>query len=249
MAVSDASGEDAPLQHLAIIMDGNGRWAKARGKTRTAGHKAGSEAVKKSLRFCLENNIPHLTLFAFSSENWSRPKAEVKTLMELFLNALQKETSELHEHGVKLRFIGNLGAFSSKLREKMTETEQLTQGNTKLELNIAVNYGGRWDILQACEKIVREQCGKNAQKEAMISEAMFSEALSTNGTPDPDLLVRSSGEQRISNFLLWQLAYSELYFTDTLWPDMDESELAKAVDFYNSRQRRYGGLSDGKQHA
>ena len=223
-------------------MDGNGRWAVQKGKYRTSGHKAGVKAVRKTIREASNLNIKWLTLFAFSSENWSRPEKEVSMLMELFTRALKKEVPELHANGVQLNFIGDLSRFSSGLRKRMQQVSQLTHANNKMVLSIAVNYGGRWDIVQAAKKCLP------AVKEGDLSiddinEQHFNQYLSLSETPNPDLLIRTGGEQRISNFLLWQIAYTELYFSETLWPDFDEKSLRKAVLSYCHRERRFGKTS------
>jgi undecaprenyl diphosphate synthase len=228
------------LRHLAIIMDGNGRWAKKRFLPRVAGHKKGLDAVRSMVSSCLENRIEYLTLFAFSSENWRRPADEVSFLMALFVRALEKEVKELNEHGVRLRIVGDLTAFSESLRDAIREAEQLTQANTALQLTICANYGGRWDILQAMNKLAVTV----ADAPGAWTEAQLTEHLVMSFAPEPDLFIRTGGEQRVSNFLLWQLAYTELYFTDTLWPDFHKSELAVAVDWFRRRERRFGRISE-----
>lgn len=229
-------------RHVAIIMDGNGRWAIQKGKYRTSGHKAGVGAVRKTIREASNQDIKWLTLFAFSSENWSRPEKEVSMLMELFTRALKKEVPELHANGVRLNFIGDLSRFSSGLRNRMLQVSDLTKDNNKMILTIAVNYGGRWDIVQAAK-----QCALALHKKQLtendINEQHFSSFLSLGNIPDPDLLIRTGGEQRISNFLLWQMAYTELYFSETLWPDFDEESLRKAIKSYCQRERRFGKTS------
>ncbi len=226
-------------KHVAIIMDGNGRWATKRNKYRTAGHKAGAESVRKVIRQASKIGIKWLTLFAFSSENWSRPEKEVTMLMELFTRALKKEVPELHENGVKLNFIGDLSRFSSGLQKRMAQVSELTQNNCKMILTIAVNYGGRWDILQASKKLA---CAiKNNEIDAEnIDDKAFEHYLSMADAPNPDLLIRTGGDQRISNFLLWQMAYTELFFTAILWPDFDEKCLNHAIDNFQKRERRFG---------
>ena len=226
-------------RHVAIIMDGNGRWAKQRFMPRIAGHRAGVEAVRNTVRACSRKGIEVLTLFAFSSENWRRPREEVTLLMELLLGALQREVKKLHENNVRLRFIGERGAFADKLVAKMNDAEQLTRDNTGLQLVIAVNYGGRWDITQAARRLAREVAAGELAAEA-IDEACLQARLSLAGLPEPDLFIRTGGEQRVSNFLLWQLAYTELYFTDTLWPDFDDQAFEAALDSFAGRQRRFG---------
>ncbi len=220
-------------------MDGNGRWATLRNKYRTSGHKAGVESVRKTIRQASKIGVKWLTLFAFSSENWQRPEKEVSMLMELFTRALKKEVPELHENGVRLSFIGDLSRFSDGLRKRMKTVEDLTKNNKKMVLTIAVNYGGRWDIMQAALRLAHA-LKKEQLKESDINEHSFEQYLCLNDAPHPDLLIRTGGDQRISNFLLWQTAYTELYFTQTLWPDFDESSLNKAVEEYANRERRFG---------
>lgn len=226
-------------KHIAIIMDGNGRWATQRNKYRTSGHKAGVKAVRKTIRQASKLDVKWLTLFAFSSENWSRPKKEVSMLMELFTRALKKEVPELHENGVRLNFIGDLSRFSEGLRKRIKQVADLTQNNHKMVLTIAVNYGGRWDILQASKKLAESIKNQQVAIES-ITEEQFSQYLSMSDIPSPDLLIRTGGEQRISNFLLWQMAYTELLFTSVLWPDFDEKCLEQAVNTYQQRERRFG---------
>jgi len=226
-------------RHVAIIMDGNGRWARQRMLPRVAGHKRGVESVRATVRACIERGVEHLTLFAFSSENWRRPAAEVDTLMELFVLALEREVGKLHQNGVRLRIVGNLEPFGPRLNKLIAEGEALTRGNSLLTLNIAANYGGRWDILQAINSLLRERGA-----DAPISEADLARRLCLADTPEPDLFIRTGGEQRISNFMLWQLAYTELYFTDTLWPDFDAAALDAAIDSYRKRERRFGRTSE-----
>ncbi len=226
-------------RHVAIIMDGNGRWAKKRFMPRIAGHRAGVETVRNTVRACSRKGIEALTLFAFSSENWRRPREEVSLLMELLLGALQREVRKLHENNVCLRFIGDRSAFADKLAAKMTDAEQLTGANTGLQLMIAVNYGGRWDITQAARQLAREVADGKLSV-ADIDEALLQSRLSLAGLPEPDLFIRTGGEQRVSNFLLWQLAYTELYFTDTLWPDFDDQAFDAALSSFAGRQRRFG---------
>ncbi|VAW38835.1 Undecaprenyl diphosphate synthase [hydrothermal vent metagenome] len=220
-------------------MDGNGRWATQRNKYRTSGHKAGVKSVRKTIRQASKLGIKWLTLFAFSSENWSRPEKEVSMLMELFTRALKKEVPELHENGVKLNFIGDLSKFSSGLRTRMEQVANLTQNNNKMVLTIAVNYGGRWDIVQASKKLALAILA-NKIKPCDINEDSFIEFLSMGKTPNPDLLIRTGGEHRISNFLLWQMAYTELFFTSVLWPDFNEDCLNQAVENFQQRERRFG---------
>ena len=226
--------------HVAVIMDGNGRWAKKRFLPRVAGHVKGVELVREMVRACLERGIQYLTLFAFSSENWRRPQEEVSLLMQLFVKALEQEVEKLDRNGVRLRVVGDLSRFEPRLQALIREAEATTQNNTRLDLTIAANYGGRWDIMQAMNRLLADRApGKEA-----IEEGDLDPYLSMNYAPEPDLFIRTGGEQRISNFLLWQLAYTELYFTDTLWPDFDTAEFAKAIASYQQRERRFGRTSE-----
>ncbi|MCB1640269.1 MAG: di-trans,poly-cis-decaprenylcistransferase [Xanthomonadales bacterium] len=227
--------------HVAVIMDGNGRWAQQRRRPRAFGHRAGVQAVRGLIKACLGRGIPCLTLFAFSSENWSRPRGEVSSLMDLFLRSLRKEADDLARNGVRLRFIGDRAAFADELQQAMRDVEQRTRENTRLQLNIAVNYGGRWDIVAAARSLA-EQVRRGELDPAAIDSEVFHGQTSLADLPDPDLLIRTGGEQRISNFLLWQSAYAELYFCDTLWPDFDEAALDLALADFRGRQRRFGGV-------
>ena len=227
--------------HVAVIMDGNGRWAQQRRRPRAFGHRAGVQAVRGLIKACLGRGIPCLTLFAFSSENWSRPRGEVSSLMDLFLRSLRKEADDLARNGVRLRFIGDRAAFADELQQAMRDVEQRTRENTQLQLNIAVNYGGRWDIVAAARSLA-EQVRRGELDPAAIDSDDFHAQTSLAGLPDPDLLIRTGGEQRISNFLLWQSAYAELYFCDRLWPDFDEAALDQALADFRGRQRRFGGV-------
>ncbi len=240
MSEQDSTTKNQNLpRHIAVVMDGNGRWARKRAMPRHLGHRAGVKAVRAVVRRCGEIGIDYLTLFAFSSENWSRPQEEVVGLMKLFLDALQREVAELHDNNVRLRFIGDLSRLSDRLRTGMLDAEKLTADNGGLSLQIAVGYGGRWDIVAACKQLAgRVQDGSLDVGE--LDEAALSEALSLGDCPDPDLMIRTGGEKRISNFLLWHLAYAELHFSDVLWPDFDADVLAQALDFYASRSRRFG---------
>lgn len=225
--------------HVAIIMDGNGRWAKQRKLPRTAGHRQGVKATQEIIKASGEAGVKILTLFAFSSENWQRPKNEVSALMDLFMQSLKNEVNNLAENGVRLKFLGDKDAFSKKLSQQIQHAEELTASNDKLLLNIAANYGGKWDILQAAKKIIQDmQLGELQIDE--IDENTLEKELATQDLPAPDLFIRTGGEQRISNFLLWQLAYTELYFCDVLWPEFDKNELEKAFENYRQRQRRFG---------
>lgn len=226
-------------RHVVIIMDGNGRWARRRGLPRIAGHRAGVETVRGVVRACGRKGIEALTLFAFSSENWRRPAREVGLLMDLFLTALEQEARKLHEAGVRLRVIGERAAFPRRLQESIAEVERLTAANRGLTLVIAANYGGRWDIVQALRRLAADvRDGRLALED--IDAELVGAQLCLADLPEPDLFIRSGGEQRVSNFLLWQLAYTEMYFTDCLWPDFDDGELERALASYARRQRRFG---------
>ena len=233
-------------QHVAIIMDGNGRWAQQQGKLRTFGHKAGVDAVRASVSFARKYNIPALTLFAFSSENWKRPEEEVSVLMELFKLVLNSEVKKLHKNNVRLKVIGDLSAFDHSLVERIRKAEALTADNTALCLNIAANYGGRWDIVETTKRL-QMQISDGALQPSDINEATFHQQTAFAHVPELDLLIRTGGEQRISNFLLWQCAYAELYFTDTLWPDFNEQVFSRAVQNFQQRQRRFGKIAEQVQ--
>ena len=226
-------------KNVAIIMDGNGRWAQKKGKIRTFGHKAGVESVRSVVRFARQNGIESLTLFAFSSENWKRPEEEVSVLMELFNLVLNSEAKRMHKNGVRLQVIGDVNGFDDKLVEKIRKAEEMTKDNQDLVLNIAANYGGRWDIVNAAKQLA-EQVKSGDINTKDIDEDAFGRFVSTANLPELDLLIRTGGEHRISNFLLWQCAYAELYFTDVLWPDFNEEVFQLAVDDFNVRQRRFG---------
>jgi undecaprenyl diphosphate synthase len=230
------------LRHIAIIMDGNGRWAKSRGQMRIEGHRQGVNATYNIVRYAGEQGLNCLSLFAFSSENWTRPKTEVSFLFSLFVKTLNKYINEFHENNIKLVFSGERSALPKKLYATLEEAEKLTYDNSGMILNIAFNYGGRWDITQAAKKMT-EACLANQHAVGEISEDLLASYLDKPSLPDPDLLIRTSGEHRISNFFLWQAAYSELYFTDVLWPDFSTDEFDKAIDWYLTRDRRYGGLN------
>jgi undecaprenyl diphosphate synthase len=233
---------DSP-QHVAIIMDGNGRWARSRGMPRVAGHRASVKVVRKVIEECARLQVRYLTLFAFSSENWRRPPDEVGMLMGLFLDALVREVADLHQNQVRLRFIGDRASLGAELIQRMQTAEQLTAGNTGLGLMVAVAYGGRWDVTQACRRLAAEvAAGTLGALE--ITEAHISARLELAQVPDPDLLIRTGGEQRISNFLLWNLAYTELYFSDALWPEFSPAHLQSAFEFFTQRERRYGKTSE-----
>ncbi|MCJ7715848.1 MAG: isoprenyl transferase [Anaerolineales bacterium] len=227
--------------HVAIIMDGNGRWALARGLPRLAGHKAGTENLREVIEACAEFGIKYLTIYAFSTENWNRPEEEIQGLMGIFRTMLDRELNNLHENGVQLRHIGRLDGIDKKLQQKVQEAIELTKENQTLILNVAFNYGGRDEILQAVKQIVAD--GNNIEE---LNDDQFSNYLFTAGSPDPDLIIRTSGEFRISNFLIWQGAYAEWYFTPTFWPDFNKQELYKALLAYNERDRRYGKVKQNK---
>lgn len=238
----------SPLpRHIAIIMDGNGRWAKKRFLPRLAGHKAGVDATRRIVEAVGKRGIEVLSLFTFSSENWQRPSEEVENILNLFLRALQSDAKSLDKSNVRLRIIGDLSAFSPKLQQHISEAESLTANNSGLTLVIAANYGGQWDILNATKKIALQVKTGQCDPEAITPE-LFQSHLSLQGLPYPDLFIRTSGEQRISNFFLWQLAYTELYFPDVFWPDFEESVLEDALRFFASRQRRFG-LTDEQAEA
>ncbi len=225
--------------HIAIIMDGNGRWATKRNRPRTMGHQAGLKALRLITEHCAHIGVSELTVFAFSSENWNRPKKEITRLMDLFMRALDKESRELHEKGVRIRFIGDTGAFSPGLQEKMAHATLQTKDNDRMTLNVAVNYGGRWDIVQAARKLA-ESVAQGQIKPEDINEKLLTRQISLGNSSDPDLFIRTGGEMRISNFLLWQTAYTEFYFCQVLWPDFSPGELDKAVAAYQARERRFG---------
>jgi undecaprenyl diphosphate synthase len=238
---------DAPKvpRHVAIIMDGNGRWATKRLLPRVAGHVKGVEAVRGCVEACVERGIEYLTLFAFSSENWRRPEEEVSLLMRLFVTALEREVSKMHANNIRLKVVGDLSRFDAKLREMIANAERRTANNTRLTVTICANYGGRWDIIQAAGKMAAAHPGATE-----FTEEQLAEHLAMAYAPEPDLFIRTGGEERISNFLLWQLAYSELYFTDTFWPDFDIDALDAAIASYQHRERRFGRTGDqlaGKQ--
>ena len=232
-----ASG--AVPRHVAIIMDGNGRWAAGRGLQRHAGHKAGLESVRSTIEECFRHGVKVLTLFAFSSENWRRPKAEVNLLMDLFLSALQREVKRMQSNDIQLRIIGDIRAFPEKLQKRIHDAERATRGNQRLILQVAANYGGRWDAVEAARRLAQAVKDGDLRVED-IDEKTFAQATSLSDLPDPDLFIRTGGDLRISNFLLWHCAYTELYFTPVLWPDFDATEFRKAIADYASRQRRFG---------
>ena len=230
-------------QHIAITMDGNGRWAKSKGKLRIFGHNNGVKAVRDTVEAAAEIGIKFLTLYAFSTENWNRPSKEVNALMTLLVSAINKETKTLMDNNIKLSTIGNTDSLPSKAKKELAEAIDKTKGNTRMTLVLALSYSGRWDILNAVNEITNKGVGNEK-----ITEEQFQQYLSTKSVPDPELLIRTSGEYRISNFLLWQIAYSELYFTDTLWPDFRRADLAKAILDYQSRERRFGKTTEQIQN-
>jgi len=225
-------------RHIAIIMDGNGRWAKKRFLPRVAGHRKGVEAVREAVKTCIERGVEYLTLFAFSSENWRRPQEEVTVLMQLFMRALEQEVGKLHNNDIRFKVVGDLSAFDQRIVELVRQGESLTRDNKRLTLTVCANYGGRWDVLQAAERCRVED------PMAPITEERLSRFLSMAYAPEPDLFIRTGGEQRVSNFLLWQLAYTELYFTEALWPDFGADALDAALDSYRQRERRFGRTSE-----
>lgn len=231
---------NAVPQHIAVVMDGNGRWARKRFLPRVAGHKRGLDTVRNVVKLCIDHGVQHLTLFAFSSENWRRPQDEVSFLMQLFMQALHDEVKKLHKNNIRLRIIGDLSRFDAKLVETIAQAESLTAGNTALTLSIAANYGGRWDILNAMNRMLASDAGKREN----FTEEDLAPYLCLADAPEPDLFIRTGGEQRVSNFLLWQLAYTEFYFTDCLWPDFDEAAFDLAIDSYRKRERRFGRTSE-----
>ena len=230
-------------KHIAIIMDGNGRWARAKGLPRTLGHKKGMDCVRSMVEACSEKNIEALTLFAFSTENWRRPEKEVGYLMELFLLMMRNEVKKLHKNNVILRIIGNRDRFSNQLQKAMIDAEDLTKNNTGLSLNIAADYGGRMDITEAT-RVLCHRVAKGELNPEDVTTEMLQAELSLSDLPEPDLLIRTGGEKRVSNFLLWQLAYCEYYFTDSFWPDFDKQALDEAILSFHSRQRRFGKTGD-----
>ncbi len=237
------AGHNEIPRHVAVVMDGNGRWAQARFMPRPAGHRAGVEAVRRVVEACGQRGVEVLTLFAFSSENWTRPQDEVSVLMDLLLRTMEKEAGKLHENNVRIQIIGDRTRFNDRLQRQINSVEHLTVNNDGMRLVIAISYGGRWDLIQATRRIA--EAVRNGELEPeQVEEALFGGFLSTDGLPDPDLLIRTGGERRVSNFLLWQLAYTELYFSPVLWPDFRESHLDEAFAWYAGRQRRFGRTGD-----
>ena len=232
-------------RHVAIIMDGNGRWAKQRYLPRVAGHRKGADALRATIRRCVQRGVEYLTVFAFSSENWRRPAEEVSVLMQLSLSALEQEISKLHENDIRFKVVGDLSRFDKKIVDLIQTAEALTANNKRLTLTVAANYGGRWDIMQAAQSMLRD----HPERATRFEEADFAPYLSMHFAPEPDLFIRTGGEQRISNFLLWQLAYTELYFTDALWPDFNGAAFDAAIESYQARERRFGRTSDQVQAA
>lgn len=230
-------------QHVAIIMDGNGRWAQQQGKARVAGHKKGVDSVRNAVSVARKSGVKALTLFAFSSENWKRPEKEVSVLMDLFMFVLTREVKRLHKNGIRFQITGDISRFSNKLQRKIKESEELTKNNTAMVLSVAANYGGRWDIVQAAKKL-SEKVLNNEILLSDIDENSFNAEISLAELPDLDLLIRTGGDHRISNFLLWQAAYAEFYFTETLWPDFDEEACKKALASFGNRERRFGKTGD-----
>ncbi len=239
MGVDAAANSERRPRHIAIIMDGNGRWARRRLMPRMAGHRAGVGSVRSVVRACGQQGVEVLTLFAFSSENWRRPREEVGALMELFISALQREARELDRNNVRLHIVGERSALPERLQQQITVAEETTAGNTGLTLLIAANYGGRWDIAEAARRLARQVEAGTLSVDA-VDESLLAGQMALNQWPDPDLFIRTGGERRISNFLIWQLAYAELYFTDTLWPDFDGQALGQAIEWFGGRQRRFG---------
>jgi undecaprenyl diphosphate synthase len=233
-----SSSADLP-SHVAVVMDGNGRWAQARGLPRVQGHRKGVDAAQSITTFCAQAGIPYLTLFAFSSENWRRPEDEVSFLKTLLINSLEKQFDQLHQNNVRLDVIGDVRPFGPSLERQVERARSRSANNTGLRLTIALNYGARWEITQTLKSIV-EDCLKGVIDTEAITESLISERLTTSKIPDPDLFIRTGGEIRLSNFLLWQLAYTELFFTDVLWPDFDQDVFDEAIRAYRARRRRFG---------
>ena len=230
-------------KHIAIIMDGNGRWAKSRHQSRFMGHRAGVKSVEKIVKHCVKCEVEVLSLFAFSSENWRRPTKEVSLLMELFAVALKQQTKRIHKNNTRLRVIGDISKFSKSLQKQIEESQTITENNTGLTINVAANYGGRWDITRSVKQLA-ERVMEGSLKLEDITEQQITQGLITADLPEPDLFIRTGGEQRVSNFMLWQMAYTEFYFTDTLWPDFDEQVLDTAIASFNQRERRFGKTSE-----
>lgn len=239
MSDSIVSCKAAMPRHIAIVMDGNGRWAKKRFLPRVAGHAKGVEAIRRTIEGCIARGVSYLTVFAFSSENWNRPSEEVGFLMRLFLSTLEKEVDRLHANNIRLNVVGDISRFDLNLQEAIAQAQKKTLANTALTLTVCANYGGRWDILQALKRMSQNGIGATE-----MTEERLASYLALSYAPDPDLFIRTGGEQRVSNFLLWQLAYTELYFTETYWPDFDDKELEKAILSFQARERRFGKTSE-----
>lgn len=239
-------GELQAPKHIAIIMDGNGRWAKQRLQPRFMGHRAGVKSVEKIVKHCVKRNIEVLSLFAFSSENWRRPSKEVSLLMELFAVALKQQTKRIHANNARLRIIGDISKFSASLQKQILEAQAITENNTGLTINVAANYGGRWDVTQSVQQLAESVKAGTIQPDE-ITEQHITQGLQTADLVEPDLFIRTGGEQRVSNFMLWQMAYTEFYFTDALWPDFDEESLDQAIDSFSQRERRFGKTSEQLQ--
>ncbi|MFW2403482.1 MAG: isoprenyl transferase [Gammaproteobacteria bacterium] len=235
-------------RHIAVIMDGNGRWANQHAKPRFSGHRAGVKSARKIVEACAQAGVEVLTLFAFSSENWNRPAEEVNALMRLFVEVLQREVNALHENGIRLRFIGARQNLPTILQKRIDDAEQKTAGNSRMQLVLAVAFGGRWDIVEAVRKLAAKAKAGEIDPDD-IDETVVGRHVSLAGLPDPDLLIRTGGEKRVSNFLLWDFAYTEIWFTDTLWPEFDEQDLADALNFYGGRERRFGRVGDLQKKA
>lgn len=251
LSANQSISENLPAHgcnHVAIIMDGNGRWAKRQGKIRAFGHKAGAKSVRRAVSYAVNNGIEALTLYAFSSENWNRPEQEVSALMELFVWALDSEVKSLHKHNVRLRIIGDTRRFNARLQERIRKAEALTGNNTGLTLNVAANYGGRWDIVQGVQQLA-ERVREGSLTPGEITEDLLSQQICMHELAPVDLVIRTGGEHRISNFLLWQIAYAELYFTNVLWPDFDEQDFEGALHAFANRERRFGGTEPGDEKA
>lgn len=239
----DSKKKNNVPRHIAIIMDGNNRWAKKRFLPGIAGHKAGADAVRAVIQGCVEHGVEVLTLFAFSSENWQRPQNEVNALMDLFLRSLRREVKKLHKYNIRLRIIGDKTGFTAEIQQAIADAEALTDSNSGLQLNIAANYGGRWDIVNTARQLAQQVAEGRLQPEE-ITESLFNRMISLGDLPPPDLCIRTAGEQRISNYLLWQFAYSEFYYSPLLWPDFKEKALAEAIEDFAGRQRRFGKTSE-----
>jgi len=233
-------------QHVAVIMDGNGRWAQSRGKKRVSGHKAGVETVRSTVSTARKLGVKAVTLFAFSSENWRRPEKEVSVLMDLFMYVLTREVKKLHKNNIRFQVIGDLSRFSDKLQKSIAEAEKLTENNSEMVLSIAANYGGKWDITNAAKQLAQKVKSNEIELDD-ISEDSLNECISLSQLPELDLLIRTGGDYRISNFLLWQAAYAEFYFTETLWPDFDENQFVKAITVFDQRERRFGQTGEQVQ--